>query len=656
MCGFVGFLDWAGLSPGADEWVDRMSNAIISRGPDDAGRWLDSVAGVALGHRRLAILDLSPMGHQPMLSVCGRWVIAFNGEIYNHEALRKELESAGWREGWRGHSDTEVLLAAIAVYGVRGALQKCVGMFGFALWDRTERTLVIARDRLGEKPVYFGWLGDVFVFASDMAALYRHPRWKGEIDRGALALLMRHNYIPSPYSIFSNISKLQPGRMLTLVHGNREPRIDCYWNAAQMTEQGQAEPFQGSPTEAVDRLEALLRQSLADQMMADVPLGAFLSGGVDSSAVVALMQSMSSRPVRTFTIGFHEEGYNEAVHAKAVAAHLGTDHTELYVSSSEALDVIPQLPAVYSEPFSDSSQIPTFLVSRLARESVTVSLSGDGGDELFSGYSRYATCEKLWSRLSTVSYPIRSCLADGIKALPPRVWSKVLLPMLKLAPQEYRLANPGDKLHKLADVVSLRTGEEIYRRLVSHWQSPSELVVGGDEPPTMLTGLETGPSLQSFVQRMMYLDTVSYLPDDILVKVDRASMGVSLESRVPLLDHRIVEFAMSLPIELLRREGQSKWPLRQVLYRHVPRELIERPKMGFGVPIDTWLRGPLREWGESLLGKSRLESEGFFRADVVRAAWDQHQSGERNWQYLLWDVLAFQAWHEHYRFGAAVRA
>lgn len=656
MCGFVGFVEWSGLSVEAGEWVSRMSDAIVSRGPDDAGSWLDPDAGVALGHRRLSIVDLSPMGHQPMLSACGRWVIAFNGEIYNHEDLRKQIESGGWSEGWRGHSDTEVLLAAISMYGVRSALKKCVGMFAFALWDRAERTLTVARDRLGEKPAYYGWLGDTFVFASDMAALYRHPKWTGEIDRGSLALLMRHNYIPAPYSIFSNIAKLQPGCILTLAHGSRAPRVESYWSAAETAVRGQRAPFNGSADDAVDTLEALLRQSLSGQMMADVPLGAFLSGGIDSSTVVALMQSMSGQPVRTFTIGFHEEGYDEAVHAKAVAAHLGTAHTELYVSPREALDVIPALPTIYSEPFSDSSQIPTFLVSRLARQSVTVSLSGDGGDELFSGYSRYGLSEQLWSRLSSVPRAVRAAAARSIQAMSPQRWNGALLPILRYAPAKYRLSNPGDKLHKLAGVLSLQTEEEVYRRLVSHWQCPSELVLGGHEPPTMLTGLREIPPLPSFVQRMMYLDTVSYLPDDILVKVDRASMGVSLESRVPLLDHRLVEFAMSLPMEILRRGGQSKWPLRQLLYRHVPRSLIERPKMGFGVPIDSWLRGPLREWGESLLAKSRLESDGFFDPEIVRSTWEQHQSGERNWQYLLWDVLTFQAWHEHYLSESRVRA
>jgi asparagine synthase (glutamine-hydrolysing) len=633
-----------------------MSDAIVSRGPDDAGVWIDPDAGIALGHRRLSIVDLSPMGHQPMFSVCGRWVIAFNGEIYNHEDLRKQIESGGWSEGWRGRSDTEVLLAAISIYGVRSALEKCVGMFAFAIWDRAERTLTMARDRLGEKPAYYGWLDDTFVFGSDLAALYRHPKWTGKIDRGSLALLMRHNYIPAPYSIFSNVAKLQPGCILTLVHGSRAPRIECYWSAAETAVRGQRAPFTGSADDAVDTLEVLLRQSLSGQMMADVPLGAFLSGGIDSSTVVALMQTMSSQPVRTFTIGFHEEGYNEAVHAKAVAAHLGTAHTELYVSPREALDVVPALPTIYSEPFSDSSQIPTLLVSRLARRSVTVSLSGDGGDELFSGYSRYSLSERLWSRLSSVPRAIRSGAARSIQILSPQRWNGALSPILKYAPAKYRLSNPGDKLHKLAGVLSLQTEEEVYRRLVSHWQCPSELVRDSHEPPTMLTGLTDVPPLPSFVQRMMYLDTVSYLPDDILVKVDRASMGVSLESRVPLLDHRLVEFAMSLPMDILRRDGQSKWPLRQVLYRHVPRSLIERPKMGFGVPIDSWLRGPLREWGESLLARSRLESDGFFDPEIVRSTWEQHQSGERNWQYLLWDVLTFQAWHEHYLSGGHVGA
>lgn len=649
MCGFVGFIEWGGLTAGADDRLRSMGEAIVHRGPDDEGFWLDYEAGVALGHQRLSIVDLSPAGHQPMASACGRWVIAFNGEIYNHKDLRQALDAGGWSSGWRGHSDTEVLLAAITTWGVRAALERCVGMFAFALWDREQRTLIMARDRLGEKPLYYGWLGNTFVFASEMSALYRHPKWQGEIDRNALALLMRHNYIPAPYSIFRNIAKLRPAHLMTLSRGSREPGFECYWDSAQMAANGQASPFEGSPEDAVDRLETLLRQSLAGQMMADVPLGAFLSGGVDSSTIVAVMQSMSSQPVRTFSIGFNEKGYNEAEHARAVAAHLGTQHTELYVSPAEAIQVIPRLPQIYSEPFSDSSQIPTFLVSQLARRDVTVSLSGDGGDELFSGYSRYAMSDGLWSKLSRIPRMLRSGTASAITAVAPSAWNRLLSLPLKVAPQKYQQRNVGDKLHKLAGVLALPNGEEFYRRLVSHWQDPAAVVLGSKEPLTALTGLTDVPQLPSFVQRMMYLDLVSYLPEDILVKVDRASMGVSLESRVPLLDHRLVEFAWSLPMHMLRREGQSKWPLRQVLYRHVPRSLIERPKMGFGVPIDSWLRGSLREWGESLLDASRLNQEGFFNVDAIRHAWREHQSGERNQQYLLWDVLMFQSWAEHYQ-------
>jgi asparagine synthase (glutamine-hydrolysing) len=648
MCGFVGILNLSNYASDAEQVVTKMLNAIRHRGPNDAGVWIASGAGVALGHRRLSIVDLSPAGHQPMKSSCGRWVIAFNGEIYNHQSLRKELQSHGWSGGWRGHSDTEVLLAAFSMYGVNKALEKCVGMFAFALWDNSEQMLIMARDRVGEKPIYYGWLDDTFIFGSELAALYRHPQWRGEINRDALALMMRHNYIPAPYSIFSNILKLQPGCILRLPSKVKEPIIERYWSASEVATNGERNQFNGTTEEATEQLEKLLKQSISGQMMADVPLGAFLSGGVDSSTVVALMQSMSSQPVRTFTIGFHEEGYNEALHAKALAAHLGTDHNELYVSPQQALDVIPKLPSIYSEPFSDSSQIPTFIVSHLAKQSVTVALSGDGGDELFSGYSRYTISDKLWSQLSWMPRILRTVVANSLQALSPNMWNICLSKFLKIAPAKYRFANPGDKIYKLANILSLNTEIEVYKQLVSHWQIPTDLVLGAVEPATMLTGLEKMPSLDNFIRRMMYLDTVSYLPDDILVKVDRASMAVSLETRLPLIDHRIIEFVSSLPIDLLRRDGQSKWPLRQVLYRYVPRSLIERPKMGFGVPIDSWLRGPLREWGEALIDKNRLDSEGYFNSNMVSTLWKQHQSKERNWQYLLWDVLSFQAWLEYY--------
>lgn len=646
MCGIVGLLDAKAPASGSDlrPLLERMSVALIHRGPDDEGYWSDPGEGVGLAHRRLSILDLSPAGHQPMESPCGRLVLAFNGEIYNFETLRKEIEKSYVIEQWRGHSDTEVLLAAFGKWGVRGAIDRCVGVFAFCLWDREEKILTLGRDRLGEKPLYYGWIDQTFAFASDLAALRRHPNWKGEVDRNSLALLLRHNYIPAPYSIFRDVFKLRPGCLLRLRAGTREPEIESYWDPARVVAQARRDPFDGSAHDAVDRLEALLRESLTGQMIADVPLGAFLSGGVDSSVVVALMQAMSSQPMRTFSIGFSEQGYNEAEHAKAVARCLGTQHTELYVSSQDALDVIPTLPCIYSEPFADSSQIPTFLVSKLAKQHVTVALSGDGGDELFSGYTRYALADRIWSKLERIPASIRRTGVSAVTALSPRAWNRIAEPLLSLVPTRHRLRNVGDRLHKAADVLALPNGEAVYRRLVSHWQDPCAIVSHSSEPRTALTGLVDVPELPDLVHRMMFYDLVSYLPDDILVKVDRASMAVGLEARVPLLDHRIVEFAWSLPLDVARRDGQSKWPLRQILYRYVPKALIERPKMGFGVPIDSWLRGPLRDWGEALLSETRLRSEGFFHPQPVREAWEEHQSGTRNWQYPLWDILMFQAW------------
>lgn len=649
MCGLTGFFERGGLSSGAESVLRSMMDAIAYRGPDDSGVWLDPAAGIALGHRRLAIVDLSPNGHQPMRSACGRWMLAINGEIYNFDAMRRQLESAGWSGGWRGHSDTEVLLAAVTQWGVETALQRCVGMFAFALWDQKERRLVLARDRLGEKPLYYGVVGRALVFGSDLNAFYHHPDWAGEIDRDALALLMRHNYIPAPYSIFKGIHKVLPAHFLVFERSDLEPRQACYWDVAAVAASAQNAPFSGSPNEAVDQLDGLLRQSLQGQMMADVPLGAFLSGGIDSSLVVATMQSMTSQPVRTFSIGFNEEGFNEAVHAKGVACHLGTEHTELYVSSADALAAVPKLPDIYSEPFSDSSQIPTFLVAELARGSVTVSLSGDGGDELFSGYSRYQLADRAWSRLSRVPRVVRAGAASAMQAISLKHWDDVFRVAKRFVPSRYRPNNPGDKVHKLAGVLALKDGNALYEALVTHWPKPSSLVLGSIEPPTVLTGARQIPAFPTFVQRMMYLDLVSYLPDDILTKVDRASMAVGLETRVPLLDHRLVEFALGLPITTMRNQGQSKWILKELLYRSVPRQLVDRPKMGFGVPIDRWLRGPLRAWAADLLDSRRLKAEGYFDAAMVETAWTEHQSGGRNWQYLLWDVLMFQAWHQRYR-------
>ena len=645
MCGFAGA--FGSSQEGQASVVQEMAAAIAHRGPNDAGVWVDTDARIALGHRRLSIVDLSPAGHQPMLSGSGRYVIAFNGEIYNHLDCRASLAMT---TTWRGHSDTETLLAGFDAWGIQATVERCIGMFAFAVWDRQTRTLTLGRDRLGEKPLYYGWQGQgqhaVFLFGSELKALKAHPAFAAGIDRNALCLLMRHNYIPAPYSIYQGIAKLAPGCLLSVSLAQREPKLTRYWSAANVAVTGCAKPFTGTPGQAVDALEVLLKSAVHQQMMADVPLGAFLSGGVDSSTVVALMQAQSKQRVKTFTIGFNEAGYNEAVHAKAVAAHLGTEHTELYVSAQQALEVIPRLPTLYCEPFSDSSQIPTFLVAQLARQQVTVSLSGDGGDELFCGYNRYLLANRLWQKISLLPPVARRWAARGLTALSPARWNALLGPVQGLLPGVLRQANPGDKLHKAAGVLASSSVDALYLGLVSHWDDPASVVMGGQEPPTLLSG--NTPQLTGLdeIERMMALDALSYLPDDILVKVDRAAMGVSLESRVPLLDQRVVEFAWSLPQSMKLRDGVGKWALRQVLYRHVPKALIERPKMGFGVPIDDWLRGPLRDWAEALLDESRLRREGFFHPAPIRRKWAEHLSGTRNWQYHLWDVLMFQAWLE----------
>lgn len=648
MCGLTGFFQPRGLGSETQvATVQGMADTLVHRGPDDEGVWVDKEAGIALAHRRLSILDLSPAGHQPMASASGRYFIAFNGEIYNHLDLRSSLEKIGTGvtvlDQWRGHSDTETLLAGFDAWGIRAAIERCVGMFAFAVWDRKERVLTLGRDRLGEKPLYYGWQGGNFIFGSELKALKAHPSFHAAIDRDALCLFMRHNYIPAPHSIYQGIYKLPPGHLLTVSAKQHEPVIEAYWSLPNVAESGCRSSLVGSAQEVADELEHLLNSAVRQQMMADVPLGAFLSGGIDSSTVVALMQAQSDRPVKTFTIGFNEEGYNEAVHAKAVAHHLGTDHTELYVTPQQALDVIPNLPSLYCEPFADSSQIPTFLVSQLAKQHVTVSLSGDAGDELFSGYNRYVLGQKLWGKLSRVPVGLRAVAASGIRALPPGAWNTIAKPLRALAPNSSRLANFGDKLHKGAGVLAARRIDDLYLGLLTHW-NPEGVVLSGREPATLLNGRPPPLSGLDQVQRMMALDAMTYLPDDILVKVDRAAMGVSLEGRVPFLDHRVVEFAWRIPQSMKLRGGVGKWILREVLYRHVPKELMERPKMGFGVPIDHWLRGPLKDWAEALLDEGRLRREGFFNPGPIRNKWAEHLSGKRNWQYLLWDVLMFQAW------------
>lgn len=650
MCGFAGYLGWGGVndSDGELDLLRRMGLAILRRGPDSAGEWLDPERRIGFGYRRLAILDLSEAGHQPMHSPGGRYVISFNGEIYNHLELRAELEAAGQAPAWRGHSDTETLVAGFEAWGIEATLRKTVGMFAMGVWDRRSAVLTLARDRMGEKPLYFGWQGQgrqaAFIFGSELKALRLHPSFRGRVDRNALTLFLRHNYIPAPHSIYEGIAKLTPGCLLEVSLDRPDAVIRPYWSFAEVARAGYANPFCGTEGEAVDTLEALLTKAVGQQMVADVPLGAFLSGGVDSSTVVALMQAQSTKPVKTFTIGFHEQGFNEAQHAAAVARHLGTEHTELYVTPGDALGVIPDLPALYDEPFSDSSQIPTHLVAKLARQHVTVSLSGDAGDELFAGYARYDLAHRMWGKLEKVPRRLRGLLGWGLRGVSPAAWNRSLGLVGGLLPRRLRLSNPGDKIHKGADVLACPDLDALYLGLVSHWKRPGEVVLGAREPRTLLSGLDAGFSRLDGISRMMALDALTYLPDDILVKVDRAAMGVSLESRVPMLDHRVVAFAWSLPLGMKLRGGHSKWPLRQVLYRHVPKALIERPKMGFGVPIDAWLRGPLRSWAEELLSETRLRQECFFDVAIIRRAWEEHLQSKGNWQYLLWDVLMFQAW------------
>ena len=649
MCGIAGVYGGNFLSTGCENILRQVGNVIAHRGPDDSGIWFDKNAGVGLVHRRLSILDLSPAGHQPMHSASGRFVIIFNGEIYNHLELREELEKHNNAPDWQGHADTESLLAAFECWGVETTLKKTVGMFAIVLWDRQDKKLILTRDRMGEKPLYYGYIGDTLVFGSEFKALREIPGFNVRIDRGALALLLRHNYIPAPYSIYQNISKLLPGTWLEFsadaVRRREKPVPLAYWSAKEIAFSGVENPLKfTSDVEAINALEEKLTQSVSGQMMADVPLGAFLSGGVDSSTVVALMQAQSRRPVKTFSIGFNEEGYDESVFAGEVARYLGTDHTELYVSPQDAMNVIPRLPVIYDEPFSDSSQIPTFLVSELARQHVTVSLSGDGGDELFYGYNRYFWAARLWKVISCLPIGLRKTVADAILAIPISTWDRMYRLVSGTIPYKRRWSAPGDKLYKGAALLNCNSGSSFYRGLISHWV-PENVVLGMDEPDTELTRDLNG--LPSLAEQMMLLDSITYLPDDILTKVDRAAMAVSLETRVPLIDHRIYEFAWRLPMQYKVRNGDSKWLLRQVLYKHVPRELIDRPKMGFGVPIDSWLRGPLRDWAEDLLDESRLKREGFFNPEPIREKWEEHSTSKRNWQFRLWGVLMFQAWLEH---------
>jgi asparagine synthase (glutamine-hydrolysing) len=642
MCGIAGLLtfDSAHSRQQLHDIADAMNSVLRHRGPDDEGVWVDADAPVALAHRRLSIVDLSPAGHQPMISADGRFVITYNGEIYNHEEIRPELAARGIR--FRGYSDTEVMLEAFSAYGIAATVKRLIGMFAFGVWDRRERTLTLVRDRLGIKPMYWAKFGALFMFGSELKALRAHPGWAPRINRGAVAAYLRHNYIPTPHTIYEGVHKLEPGSILTLPWGG-EPRIARFWDARAVARAGLADPLHASDRELTDRLEELLKDSVRRRMIADVPVGAFLSGGIDSSTVVALMQAANAGKVKTYTIGFDIAGFNEAKHAAAVAKHLRTEHTELTVTAQQALDVIPRLPDFYDEPFADSSQIPTYLVSAMTRRHVTVALSGDGGDELFAGYNRYQLAARAWHGLSLLPRAVRHGMAAALTSISAERWSR----LLNFLPARMLPAQFGDKLHKFASVLNCTNSDEVYRRLVTHWE-PDQLMSGITEPKGILWNQSVAEEFPNLLERMQFLDLVTYLPDDILTKVDRASMAVALEARVPLLDHRVVEFAWRLPSSAKIRNGNTKWLLRQVLDRHVPRELIERPKMGFGIPLGEWLRGPLRDWAEALLSEKRLREAGLLDAAGVRQHWDEHLQGHRNWQHLLWDVLMLEAWRERW--------
>lgn len=639
MCGIAGVLDPRRARPEADTigLLARMTATIEHRGPDAAGNWVDEESGVGFGHRRLSVLDLSEHGAQPMVSADGRYVLAYNGEVYDHRELAAELDRAGVRR--RGHSDTELLVEAIARWGLRPTLERIDGMFAFALWDRQDRRLTLARDRMGEKPLFYGTLGSgEVVFASGLDPIRAHPAFDRPVDRDALALYFRHKYVPAPWSIFEGIQKLEPGCTVTVDERGRIGQAEPYWRWFEVVERGVT--FTGDDREAIDELERLLERSVRRRMVADVPVGAFLSGGIDSSTVVAAAQRSSSGPVRTFTIGSTASGYDESSDARKVAAHLGTEHTELVVTDDDALAAVHRLGPAFDEPFGDSSALPTLLVSDLARRDVTVALSGDGGDELFWGYNRYLWVPTIWRRIAGMPAGVRRLGAATLRTVPPRAWDRVS----SVLPPSRRPRMLGLKVSKVLGIADATSPEDVYHRLVSHWQDPERLVPGAGTPPTLHTDRRRWPVTSDIVEHMAALDTATYLPDDILAKVDRATMSVSLEGRIPLLDRSIVELAAGLPPAMKVRDGRSKWLLRELLARSIPPELFERPKSGFGVPIEEWLVGPLREWAEHHLRGGAVAS--FLDPAPVEAAWTEHLAGARDWSYELWDVVMFSVWSE----------
>ena len=645
MCGFVGFIGEPDAADALEQLATRMAARLKSRGPDDAGTWVSASAGLALGHCRLAVIDRSAAGHQPMVSASGRSVIAYNGEVYNFVEIRRELER-GRNHRFRGRSDTEVILEACEAWGVARAVSKFIGMFAFAFWDHRTRCLTLVRDRLGIKPLYWGRCGGVLFFGSQPKAFVDHPAWRPVVDRDALAAYLRYEYVPAPRSIFKGIEKVEPGCLIEIgVRG--EKRRHRYWDLRAIARDGARQRAVLDDVTAAETLDSLLRDAVKQRMVADVPLGAFLSGGIDSSTVLALMQAQSRRAVKSFSIGFDAESYNEAHHAKWVAEHLGTDHIELYVTSDHVLSAVPRLASWFDEPFADRSQVPTYLVAEMARRDVTVALSGDGGDELFAGYDHYAKAEALWRWIGKWPRPLRAALASALRVFTPSAWDR----LFQMAPHAFRPSTAGRKIHKAGDLLCAVDQDAFYRRFRAHCEDPGRMVRGGREPRGILHDSTVRCDIPNFRDRMQFLDMATYLPDDILTKVDRASMAASLEARVPLLDHRVVEFVWRLPSAMKVRDKQRKWLLRRVLDNYVPQRLIDRPKMGFGIPMDRYLRGPLRDWAEDLLAEDRLRQSGYFDPVPIRKAWAEHTAGIRNCQEQVWNILMFESWRDTWRIG-----
>jgi asparagine synthase (glutamine-hydrolysing) len=646
MCGIAGFISKT-KQVDFESTLQNMGLAIESRGPDDSGIWYDYSKGIGFAHRRLSILDISPLGHQPMSSISKRYTIVFNGEIYNHLEIRTLLCRNFNDISWKSHSDTETILELFEKYGIFEGSKLLVGMFAIAIYDSIDNSLYLIRDRIGEKPLYFGWQNESFIFASELKSFHKHPDFIKEIDLNSLSLYFKYNYVPSPHSIYKGVNKLKPGSIVKVSLDSYEISNLTYWDFVDVVKESKKIQIKSKKEidEYSSELEAQLIHTIKDQMISDVPLGAFLSGGIDSSLIVSLMQSISSEPIKTFTIGYNDKDFNEANHAKKIADLLGTDHTELYLTPNDAISIIPQIPFIYDEPFSDSSQIPTFLVSKLAKTKVSVSLSGDAGDELFSGYNRYILVDKYWPLLNFLPLYFRKVISYLLTRISPALYDDINFFLKKITKSKLNLPNSfGDKIHKIANLITSKNQYDLYDKFVSHWNSSDNIVL--NKAIDDLSRYEIFSSL-STIERMMAIDTITYLPDDILVKVDRAAMANSLETRVPFLDHRIISLAWKIPVRFKLKSGKTKYILRKILYKYIPENLIERPKMGFGVPISSWLRGPLKDWAESILSEEKIKNAGLLNYEIIKKKWDEHQSGKRNWQYHLWDVLMFQAWYEN---------